>query len=287
MLFFVPHPLLSSLRAIEEYLRAEPGKGWQSFSDEQRKLIKEVYAERADLGFFNERQLRTFVGESAAKLNETLKNEGFTIRLGELGENGIGAVSAMKVLFDWTAEAVRSLISADGSRYTAMKFKNGFTVLNAINHDFPIIRLEARGGHEVFISVQGDKRSVPQNGIALQEKIDAIMTYAKPVSSDIEFVKLPVIKTRTDIDVSWMLGLKFSVKGKRAVEIQQAKEQVKLEVDERGVKAEAAAAVGTRGGSEHGLTINEPFFIFIKKAGIKKGILYGLIDASGWVEVPR
>lgn len=287
LLFFAPHPLIASLEAIEIYLNME-SRGWQSSTDDQRKLIKGEYADRYDLGFFRRgRELKTFAGESAAKLNEKLKEEGFDIRLDELGDNGVGAVAVLKAIFDWISKPTRSSANIGGLKYATLKFEEGFTVMTAINHNFPIVRLEAMGGYEVFITVQGDKRTIPTDGFVLQRTIGDIMTYAKKVSDNSDFFSMPMIKAKADIDVSWMNGLTISQKGKRTITIGQAKEQVMLSVDEKGVQAEVAAAAGTRGVQKQGLVVNEPFFIMIKKAGIKKGVLYGYIDSNGWVEVPR
>jgi len=283
MLFFVPHPPLSSLIAIEKYL--EMGQDWRPMSDIQRKFVRGVYAERTDLGFFRERELKTFAGQSASRLNEILKTEGFDIRLQELGPDGIGAVSIMKIVFEWISKATKFPARVDGKSYSFLKFKEGFSVLHSPDHGFPVIKLEAMGGYEVFVTVQGDRRTIPNDGFALHDAIEKIVSSAGKVPDEFDFLKMPSIKVKADIDISWITGLKIAQRGKKGVIIEQAREQVKLEVNEHGVKAEAAAAVGTRS-SEYGLTIDESFFIRIKKAGVKKAILDGFIDRDGWVEIP-
>ena len=280
MLFFVPHPLVSSLTAIENYLGIS--EGWQPLNDVQRKLIKGVYAEKTDLGFFRDRELKTYAGQSAAKLNEILRTEGFDIRLGELGQNGIGAVSVIKLMFLWISQGIRYPMNIGGKTYLAMKFDKGFSVLNSPFHDFPIARLEAMGGYEVFFTAQGDRRTIPNNGFVLYETIERIISSAQKASNDFESLRMPIIKVKTDIDISWMIGMRIS-KGKRSAVLEQAKEQLKLDVDEKGAKMEVASALGSR---SYDFKIAEQFYVLVRKAGLKKGILYGLVDSNGWMEIP-
>lgn len=284
-LFFVPHLSIASLVAIERYLGLH--QRWQSINDPQRELIRGTYAERSDLGYFSEQELKTYAGQSAAKINETLKSAGFDIRLGELGPDGVGAVSIMKIVFEWIAQATKSQLRSGKETFAALKFKEGYAVFASKEHESLIVRLETSGGYEVFVT-ESDRKTTPTDGFALRDMIERVVSSSRKISSSsFDFFKMPKIKANENVDISWLIGMKIARGGGKYVVIEQAKEQVKLETDTKGAKVEAAAALGTRGG-EYGLTIDKPFLMLIRKKGLKNGILYGLVDSASWAEeIPK
>ncbi|MDD4931516.1 MAG: hypothetical protein PHG66_05240 [Candidatus Colwellbacteria bacterium] len=283
--FFVPHPLMACLVGVEKHLGST--KEWKPTNAGQKKFIYDIYTERGDLRFFRDWELKTYADKSAAKLNEILKKKEFDIYLSDLGPDGVGAVSILKVVFDWIKKGIKCSMEFSGKNYQAMKFEDGFTVYSSPKHRFPIVKMEAMGGYEIFITLSGEGRSVPSDGFSLYDTINGIM---KNISIDEEatyenkFLKVPYLKIDTELDVGWMLGISNEGLDKRPVVLEQVKEQLKLVVDEKGMKIDAAAAVGTR---SMGITINKPFYMLVKKKGVWYGIVYSLIDTDALVEEQR
>ncbi len=91
--------IVSALLKAEEFLGG--GNTWKSVNATQEALLVSFYTKRESLTLFTADELRALADTVAARLNERLKAEGFSIRLSDFGAGEFGMVSVGDISLEW------------------------------------------------------------------------------------------------------------------------------------------------------------------------------------------
>lgn len=211
------------------------------------------------------KEISGIVSRSADEINKFLADRGFSITLGPLGPNSVGIASVLDLLVEWLTVGTRTLVRSmsNGQEYTAVRLKDGVNFARSSTHPHPIALINTKSGDLVAMT---KLNTVPDGAFALEELAEQLTRDADFVRDEFGAVVFPMVNLNRDFDVSWLLGMHFN-----GDVITQAVGQVKLRINEKGARAQAAVAISVTRGmaprSAPDMVIDGPFLVWFIRPG--------------------
>ncbi|MFC1644859.1 hypothetical protein ACFL08_02440 [Patescibacteria group bacterium] len=229
---------------------------------------------------FNEKELRAWVSDSAEEINKILKDEGFELQLRNLKPGETAFLSILKILLKWLNPGIECTIQSPGDTksYLGVEIEEGFQVINSVKTDNPIICVNSENGDQVFMTIADEELK----DFDLFEKIKLIHHNSHVRSCNTSTVRFPMVDFDQQPDISWLQGMKHP----EAVNITRAMQQTKFKMNEKGALLESAAVIVTyKCGpitQPTVITINQPFYLWIKRPRVSLPILCAYMDTDVW-----
>lgn len=186
--------------------------------------------------------MKTLASRSAAELNKFLAENGFDIRLEDLGPDGVGVVAILDRLVKWLAEADsgEQKIYRDGTEYPAFRLEGtGVRFYISKNHYEPIAELETQTGDKVYLT----KLEEPFDGLELTERALDIIKSQKVPCCDYKGVIIPEVMIDKQVDISFLLGMSTKDSEGDPWFISQALQQAKFAMNKEGARVKVATAL--------------------------------------------
>jgi serine protease inhibitor len=95
-----------------------------------------------------------------------------------------------------------------------------------------------------------------------------------------------MIDMNTEDDLSWLIGMRTVDEQGNPWRISQAKQQTKLRLNEKGARAQSAAAIGcgTLSMPPPPFIVDRPFVFWVMRAGIDLPLFVSYITPEHWKE---
>ncbi|MFC1623036.1 hypothetical protein ACFL2R_01355 [Patescibacteria group bacterium] len=273
---FTPHPILKCFQKISLTYH-----GWNPSAKEKSKwFISQILPYINGVEKFSKKELRAWVSNSAEEINEILKKEGFDIRLHDLRPGETAFLSILQILLKWITPGTECVIRRPGDlkEYPGVFLRKGFQVLASSNHADSIICIQSKNGDQVFMTIADEELK----DFKLFKKIEMLDIGIELAElTNISSVKFPMIDLDQQPDISWLQGTYHHQEGV----IAQAKQQTKFKMNEKGALLESAVAITTMKCCLHNkkeITINQPFYLWIKRPGVSLPIFCAYMDTASW-----
>jgi hypothetical protein len=219
-----------------ENLVSESTGSWSSVNPTQDSFLTKYFpGVRAALSKI--REISGIVSRSADEINSFLASRGFSMKLKPFGADSIGFASVLDLVVEWMTEGTRTLVRSvtSGREFTAVRLTDGVRFCRSDNHTHPIALIATKSGDLVAMTKLD---SIPNGEFALEELAGQLTRDAYQVYNEFGAVVFPMVNLNRNFDVSWLLGMELN-----GDPITQAIGQVKLRMNEKGARAQAAVAI--------------------------------------------
>jgi hypothetical protein len=273
-------PILGCMRAAEDFLSRLID--WQAMSSTQEEFLFAYAAHVAgveDLGSL----IKRIANSDRKVINQWLKDNGFDIQLTqEVGKDGFAVASILDVLCEWMAEGVRTTIEKPGASYPAVKLKkdDGVSLVQHPDlHGHPIIRIRTKSGDRVCMTVAAD---IPEGLLGLHSKVRSLQLASTP-DYRYEGVIFPMVHYDRHEDISFLVGMRIK---ESKYYINEAVQQTRFRMNEKGARAESAAAMGVRcfsmGAERKPYVLDRPFILWIEREGVAIPLFMAVFAEDVW-----
>jgi len=253
-------------------------KTWVWVNDWQKVFLENFFSKKAELAEFSQKELKTWASSNVEELNETAKNQGLDIALNDFSPEGFGAISVMDILFQWTNGKAETILTYSGQEYPALKIYSRFCIKTSSAYPYPVIALRSKTvGDTIYMTIAPEK----QVSFYLIDKIEKIRQNLYRTTS-CDYLKFPMIDMNHIESLDWLLGLWTPDKGSSRWEIAQAWQQTKIKISAGTEDIITSGMFALRIGEEKGITIRDPFFLWIERQGVSFPLVYAYIDQSDW-----
>jgi hypothetical protein len=272
-------PILGCLKAAEEFV----GKTseWGPVNDDQREFL-DLFGEHIDGVDLLSSWLERRAGRDVAAINAWLRERGFDISLSEIDDaDGFAVASILDVLVEWLKEGTRTKLDSGGVLYDGVKLKDGVRVCQhpGISRN-PVVRISTRSGVTVCMSVA---ESEPEGRWGLLSLIRGLQ---KVEASDYRYegVVFPMVSYDRHEDISCFKGLGLVVPGREWF-VSEAVQQTRFRMNEKGARAESAAAMTLKRCCVVGpepYVIDRPFVLWMEADGLPLPLFAGVFAEDVW-----
>ncbi|MBP9798342.1 hypothetical protein KBC70_04325 [Candidatus Woesebacteria bacterium] len=216
---------------------SESTGSWSPVNPTQDSFLKKYFpGVRGALSMIKD-EISGIVSRSADEINDFLASRGFSMKLEPFGPDSIGFASVLDLVVEWMTEGTRTLVRSvtSGRDFTAVRLTDGVRFCRSDNHTHPIALIATKSGDLVAMTKLD---SVPNGAFALEELAGQLTRDAYQVFNEFGAVVFPMVNLDRDFDVSWLLGMELN-----GDPITQAIGQVKLRMNAKGARAQAAVAI--------------------------------------------
>jgi hypothetical protein len=292
--------IVKALVAATEWVHGNL-RGWQPVpqpdkTDRQLELLRRLEAISVDLARIPE--LKAWAAMSADELNAILKREGFEIQLTRWPIDGrnFGVVAILDVTVEWieagdgtkqirhrTAGGQHDHATPAYPAFELSAYQNRLELLAVSGSDQPLIRIPTKSGDVVCIHVTPD---AGLDTFGLYDAVTRISAAAKPdpdTYGEVLDVTIPKVKLRQQVDISWMEGMHIGRTTPQGdpdhFDLQEAKQEVRFVMNERGARAKTATAMAARslsvGNPLLHVRIDNDFLLWIERPGVATPVFVG------------
>ena len=291
-------PVLGCLKAAEDFLNGEAGWeksgrviDWTTSNNTQREFMALFWDHMPVVDQLGE-NLKRKADRDYEVINKWLKDNKFDIQLTVPADNNTSNVfavaSILDVLVEWLElgekTSLRSVIT--GNSFDAVELKRAQGVVGFLDeaiHPHNVVRLTTKSGDFVFMTCID---SLPKNTFAIADKIRSLEEVFK-MPDQVDGVVFPMVDYNSQVDISWICGMTTG-KSLDDFKIEQALQQTKFRMNERGARAQSAVAMGFRCRSvapvRHTVYMDRPFLLWIERQGIKVPLFAGVFAEDVWKE---
>jgi len=277
------YPQVDCLVAAEKIIGKN--REWYPVNEEQKDFINKIFDKcRQEVGGMSE--LESIASWHTPEINNFLKEKGFDIELKEFQPGEFGTASVLDVLVKWECEGKHiKWVSAKNKEFDAAKMPNETVdYFTAEGHNYPIAKLLTQDNmYSVYMTMLDNE----------PEQLDLMNIAAKLQGSlepndDYESLIFPCVDLDEKVDISWLLKMQTSDDTGNSYEISQAVQQTKLRMNEKGARAESAAAVGISITSaiapinKPDYIIDKPFLVWFDKPGLSQPLISGYMAEDVW-----
>ena len=270
-------PILGCLKAAEEYLRTQ--LTFKTANDTQVEFVKRFASNIADLERLGN-EIKSVAHKDVAVINRFLKDRGFDIQLPPPSNPSMAfsVASVLDVLVEWLKEGKVTTVKSvnTGQSYPAVHIKAGVNIYRGLN-DMPLVQLDTKSGDLVYMMPVLD---IPEGKFGIAKLIDSTNTGS--LCDEYEGVIFPMIDYDQQVDISWIEGMYVTPD----VYIEKAIQQTKFRMNEKGARAQSAAAMTMRCMSlephRSPVVIDRPFLLWIAREDIEFPVFAGIFCEDMW-----
>jgi hypothetical protein len=274
-------PMIHAISHVDDMLG--PNRQWTAINPGQEQFLVVFDKARKEIKIIPESELKYKVSQDVEVLNKFLADNGFSIKLEkfnrELGEFGV--VSIMDILVKWLVEGVITEVKGpEQQAYPAFRLKEGVEFFRNLSYYEVIIKITTKTSDVVFLTM-----SEQLSSFYLLEMAQKLVCSLVPCH-DYDRVVIPMVDLNHEVDISWLSGMQtFDDDGKDWL-INQALQQTKFKMNEKGARAKSAVAVSVMkmciGVPKKELVIDKPFLVWIQRPGISVPLFSGWINTDCW-----
>ncbi len=277
-------PIVSALWAAIGFVGGDSIQMLTPVNQSQEQFIAKYATKRESLLAFNAQELRSWASRDIPYLNDILKKEGYSIRL-EQPSDGFGVVSILDIKVQWeNVGECTDLTAQDGNTYPAVCVDQqagnvGWDFKTV--HNSPIISLKTKTDDIVYMTMI-DQELDAVASLDLIQRINAC-DHNKNVMLSYDQIIFPMIAYDQAVSLSWLCGLRIGDGGRC---IDQAVQQTKLSLDEKGAHAQSACAfcivecIGAQAPST--FVVDKPFLLWIMRPGVQEPIFAAYLPYDCW-----
>jgi len=291
-------PVLGCLKAAEDFLNGDRGWAkagrsidWTTVNDTQKNFMDLFWKHLPVVDQLGD-NLKRKADSDYEVINKWLKDHKFDIQLEVPGDNNtpnvFAVASILDVLVEWLEEGekrqVMSAVSGMAYKGVYLKRTQGATgFLDEDIHPHHIVRIATKSGDLLFMTALDE---MPDGVFAISEKIKSLSDVFK-MPDHIAGVSFPMVDYDRMVDIGWICGMHT---GKRPEDfyIQQALQQTKFRMNEKGARAQSAVAMGFRclsmSAPETVVRIDRPFLLWIERPGVDTPLFSGVFAEDVWKE---
>jgi len=228
-----------------------------------------------------------------AVINQWLKGNSFDIQLSPspAGPTTFAVASILDVLVEWIELGHKTTICSENTRetYKAVKLDKDQGVRAYVDmseeHPNPVVEIGTKSklGDKVCMTVLDD---LPDGTFAISEKVDRLRKTRK-AHTGCAGVIFPMVNYDSKVDIGWILGMRTGSKPDDFY-IEQALQQTKFRMNERGARAQSAVAMSFRSLSiaapDPVIEINRPFLLWIERPSVDIPLFAGVFAEDVWKE---
>ncbi|MBN2230515.1 MAG: hypothetical protein JW779_13085 [Candidatus Thorarchaeota archaeon] len=271
----VTYPMVSALLKAEEFLRNTDGL--VPTNDTQKIFIKEFYNScKSDIPKIHE--IESIADTNIKKINNWLKERGFSIQLSSISEGGFGIASMLDLLGKWAKNGEKwSVSTEDGNYYPGIKMTNyGLGFYRVEGNQNIIIEIETKASDKVFLLMADHAPA----GLSLVKHVEDISREMRKIEPEYEGVVFPMIDLNEEGVLKWLIGLNVG-----GMVVAEALQQTKLKMNHEGFRVKSAVAMGIlkappRRGEPY--VINRPFLMWITRPGLSKPLFVAYLNKDVW-----
>jgi len=290
-------PILGCLMAAEEYLQGEiwsEGKerkpDWTAVKDAQKEFLETFMKHMPVVDCLGD-NLKRKANRDVGVINRWLKENGFDIQLDQPadGPATFAVASILDVLVEWIELGDKtSIVSKNtGETYKAVRLKQDKGVKAYLcsdeQHPNHVVRIGTKSKDSVFMTVLD---SLPDGVFAISKKVEDLRRAKKDWVS-VSGVEFPMVNYDSRVDISWILGMRTGSKPDDFF-IEQALQQTKFRMNERGARAQSAVAMTFRclscAAPDPWVTIDRPFLLWIERQDVDIPLFAGVFAEDVWKE---
>lgn len=271
----VTYPIVSALLKAEEFLKI--ANGLIPKNDTQKAFVDEFYNScKYDIPKISE--IESVADTNIKKINNWLKERGFSIQLSQMGEGGFGVASMLDLLGKWATKGEKwTVVTEKNEYYPGVKMSNyGLGFYREDSNPNIIIEIETKASDKVYLLMADDAPV----GFSLVNQIENITQNMRKIKPEHEGVVFPMIDLTEEGVLDWLIGISVG-----SMLVAEALQQTKLKMNEEGFRVKSAVALGIlkappRRGEPY--MINRPFLMWIKRPGLSKPLFVAYLNKDVW-----
>jgi hypothetical protein len=291
-------PIIAALFTANNFEQIKDVR-WCIQNAEQKIFVQNYWPNVADLNLLKDDEIKSKASRDVKVVNQFLQDNGFSIELTDL-KNPLAfyVASILNVNIEWKELGEKTTLKVCEKEYPAVEFEKEesqpfkvFKVLDdfsSFGQDSEILEIEAKNGDLVYM-LQDNKKSSPFTGFALLDAIKNIWQKNIVSSNEICYDKaiFPMVDIDQEVDIKWLEKIRACDGYKEVYEIAQALQQTKFQMNEKGAKVKSAVAISCIECScairiPKIFTINDSFYLWILRPGMKTPIFAAYIDKDAW-----
>lgn len=241
--------------------------------------LKEI-KKRMALHKFADKELQVWVSDTVAQINAQLEKHGYDIRLDELPSPSFYLASVMDIQVSWRKKGFATKLRSGNYFYPAVSMGAHVMTCEAAGHEHPVFGVLTTGSDIVYMT-KADKEL---SNFALLSRVMQIEEGLRVKDTGYDELIFPMVELNEKNDISWLISLGFD----RKREILQAKQQNKFAMNEKGARAQSAAAISVAKALSAQISqpkiylMDEPFFCWISRPGVPYPIFAGYLNQEVW-----
>ncbi len=263
------------------------GKTPPEYVENQRWLAEQLPLARA---LAKALPIRSVFSAIADVVNDFLEKEGFSIKLDPLGPDEYGMAAVLKLVLEWVHTGKRTIVDTRYGRMVGVSLPVPTVAHTVSGHDHPVVTVEAVGWMKIILTQAGDKKDLKGPDLfRVAQALNKGLAGAEPF----ECVGVRFPRTELDIEPSleWVIGMGTTTKDGRGCLVTQAKQQVRLVLDEKGAIIEEATAMAMAlescGSRPEPVVIRDTFLaiLVVPLDGVDEVALPFVVQPSAWKKV--
>ena len=292
----VMYPLVGAVAGADQIIGA--GRVWHQSSptEEKQAAFLQIFAElRHEASTIPE--MVTKASLNIEELNALLRSRGFSIQLQPPTDpRGFGVVSILDLLLEWLEVGTNVEITAEnGQKYAGVRLSGSGVKFGSI-HNFPspVVQLATKTDDLVYLTLD------PFIGMTYGDGHDDFLLYitsdlmtmgrfteGRCLDQNFGGVRFPKVLIDQQPDISWLVGLQTTGQDGHPYEIDQAIQQTKIGLNEKGAKAKSAAAIVVECSmmvqpSSPDYVIDRPFVLMFKRPGLASTLAVAHVGYDDW-----
>lgn len=276
-------PILSVLSiAHNNYLK--PGQMWWTINEEQQFFTDTYWPFAHQLSKLTEKELSSIISPEIDEVNRFLKDKGFDIQLDPFENSDPGncaIASVLDVLLKWKVPGTEHILTVENEQYPAVFMPTNESCMVGTYKNQEVAVIEAENNDTVYLM------KAPLGQPVLKDF--ALIEYLKNISKKnlardfYEDMLFPMVDINEQLQLNWLLDLRFPIDDSREYRISQALQQTKFQMNEQGTAVQSAVVISiVRTCVPRHFIIDEPFYIWIKRDGIDIPVFAAYVDKENW-----
>ena len=276
------YPIVSALDKADEIIGKD--RVWKAVNDRQKEYLPIFNSTRDEARLLKD--IKSICSRNAEEINKFLAKEGFLIKLEPFkGSNDFGIASVLDILVEWQNNGlVKRLPSSPDKNikvFPGVLLKEGVRFTTSPSHNNPIAVIETKSGDQVCMTIHDQL-----DGFPLLERTEQLRKNMRGIF-DFESVHFPQVDLNQVVDISWLKKLWTIDENTCKYEIEQALQQTKFRMNEKGARAQSGVALGgikctSVRPAVLPLVIDQPFLIWIERVELKYPLFTGWISKKDW-----
>ena len=288
-------PIIAALFTANNFQQLHDA-GWNTVNTQQQIFINQYWPNVTDLALLKANELESKASKDVSIINQFLKEHNFTIQLADMHDPlAFYVASILKVALEWETIGIKTTLNVNAKNYPAVKFDNqvgqGVKIYETTSDYLAekknqILEIKAKNGDLVYMMKKPNEQT-PLVDFALLDAIER--SWQKNITTEhqryYDEAIFPMVDLNQEVDIKWLENIGTSSGCMNDYIVAQALQQTKFQMNEKGAKVESAVAIGCRCTCfrpKQIFIINEPFYLWIIRPGMKTPIFAAFINTDAW-----
>ena len=285
---FTAPPILGCLKAAEEFTGRPLKFKWSN--ERQERFVKDFAGRIDDLKELKD-EIQSIADQDVEVINKFLRDRGFDIQLRPTSGTTFSVASVLDILVEWIEEGKkRDIWRLNGDvreSYPGVYLKAGVLLCDGLGWE-PLVKIATKSGKdEVWIMPLSAETEVNDDldiPLMIKQATLELEDYRHDEADydEYEGVVFPMIDYNREVDISWLQGLWVN----DTWWIEEAIQQTKFRMNEKGARAQSAVAMTMRCLSldepKKPVVIDKPFLLWISRKGVSLPVFAGVFAKDAW-----